>query len=202
MKVMASVYASLPAPTVGPASTLHLGLGGGTLPMLLGEPCVSIELDGDVVDMAIQHCGLDPELVNIIRGEDALRHDSLVPGPYSCVFVDVFGDDNNVPPAFVHDDFVSSIHDALTEGGLVISNFHRGSAQENLRLADAKRVYANAFGSYIEIPSRFQGNTILCARKGGLEDYVSVDLDKASHFGKKKGWAFDPLSRLQKWKVY
>ena len=40
----------------------HLGLGGRSLPKLLGESCTVIEMDGDSVDLAEECCGLDPEL--------------------------------------------------------------------------------------------------------------------------------------------
>lgn len=196
------------------SSIMHLGLGGGSLPMLLGEPCTAIELDEETIDLAIKFCGLDPELVSIVRGGDALNHKRLVPGPHSCVFVDVFGSDNNVPPPFVEEEFVRGLWDSLEDGGLVIANFHCNSDvaknEEDRRLDKAAEVYSRVFedprggSSLVKIPSRYQGNMILCAKKGsgngpsrGLspEDF---DIEKARQLADRKGWLFDPGARLKK----
>lgn len=208
LKVMASAYAALSCRDNDQSNSLHLGLGGGSLPMLLGEPCKAIELDGDAVDLAIEYCGLDPELVSMNIG-DALHHKELAPGPHSCVFVDVFGGDNNVPLPFVQEDFVRGLWESLEEGGLVIANFHcnRGAKNaEDERLDRAKQTYANVFGSsksdtLLQIPSRYQGNMILCARKGGrTQDGLladDLDIEHARTIARQKGWRFDPGARLE-----
>mmetsp|Transcript_21889 Transcript_21889/g.25052 ORF Transcript_21889/g.25052 Transcript_21889/m.25052 type:complete len:390 (-) Transcript_21889:109-1278(-) len=239
LKVMASAYAALSHPDGGISSsqsktntkTLHLGLGGGTLPMLIGEPCTAIELDQDAVDLAIAYCGLDPELVSIVRGGDALHHRTLVPTPhggdggstsgYSCIFVDVFDHTNNVPTPFVEEEFIRGLYESLDEetGGLVIANFHchGPNKQEDLMLQQATRMYARVFNQnnknnhvgrqgttnddesscVLRIPSRYQGNMIVCARKGGtLSPPTEVDRERARQVATTKGWMFDPGTRL------
>ena len=221
LKVMASAYAALASPQQN-KGILFLGLGGGSLPMLLGEPCAAIELDEDVVDLATEFCGLDPEMVTVVRGGDALHHQRLTPGPHSCIFVDVFGRDNNVPLPFVEEEFVQGLWDSLDDenGGLVIANFHCNSGnarnEEDSRLQQATQIYSRVFNrndnesegsfssSLIRIPSRYQGNMILCARKGRKNGTLQhlraedVDLEAARHVANEKGWMFDPGARLEK----
>ena len=207
LKVMAAAYASL-VPQKKESrldgekkSILYLGLGGGTLPMLVNEPCDVIELDPDVVDMATKYCDVDCSFVNIHSGVDALNHSSVTPGPHSCVFVDVFGIDNNVPSGFVTQHFVQGIYDNLEENGVVLSNFHYGGNDaEEKRLQEGKVAYSNVFGSCLAIPSRFQRNMILCAKKEKTKNESSFDLELALMIAKQKGWLFDPTVRLQGWK--
>jgi len=248
LKVMASAYAALSSLDGAISSQssshshsktntkiLHLGLGGGSLPMLIGEPCTAIELDKDAVDLAIAYCGLDPELVSIVRGGDALHHRTLVPTPhggdggstsgYSCIFVDVFDHTNNVPTPFVEEEFIRGLYESLDEetGGLVIANFHchGPNKKEDVMLQQATRMYARVFnhnknnhvgglnnGSnnennnnelscVLRIPSRYQGNMIVCARKGGtLSPPTEVDRERARQVATTKGWMFDPGTRL------
>jgi len=228
LKVMASAYAALSHHDGSSSGTnddnnkiLHLGLGGGSLPMLIGEPCSAIELDQDAVDLAIAYCGLDPEMVSIVRGGDALHHRTLAPTHgstgYSCIFVDVFDYTNNVPRPFVEEDFVQGLWESLDDetGGLVIANFHCNgpNKQEDLMLQKATQMYSRVFtnknvglngsnekdGSCVlRIPSRYQGNMIVCARKGGtLSPPKELDMERARQVATTKGWMFDPGTRLQ-----
>merc|ERR1712176_245945 len=196
VKVMASAYAALMVECSNKPSILHLGLGSGSLPMLLGESCRAIELDTDVVDLAIEYCGVDTKIVNITSGVNALDHKQCFPIQHSCIFIDVFGNDNNVPQEFLEFSFVKGLLTSLEKDGIVIANFHRGSQVENYKLNQAIRTYVKVFGACVKIPSRYQGNVILCARKGNKK--LEFDLDSATRFGENKGWKFDPLSRLRK----
>ena len=169
--------------------------------MLVNEPCDVIELDTDVVEMAKKYCGVDSTMVNIHSGVDALHHSSVTPGPYSCIFVDVFGADNNVPSEFVTRTFVQGIYDSLEENGVVLANFHYGGNNaEEKRLQEAKIVYGDVFSGCFAIPSRFQRNMILCAKKETTMNESSFDLELASTIAKQKGWLFDPTVRLRRWK--
>ena len=158
----------------GPPSLLYLGLGAGTLPMMVGEPARAVELDPDVTALAKQFCGLDSELVRVVKGNalhfDSYRFDDLgkvdsndngnkderidtesnkerplEPHLYQAIFVDVFGADNNVPPSFCKTKFVQRLYDNLHEGGRVIANFHRGTPAEDERLEEATAVYRQVF---------------------------------------------------------
>jgi len=197
VKVMASAYAALTIESSKNPSILHLGLGGGSLPMLLGESCRAVELDTDVVNLAIEYCGVDTEIVNVISGVNALDHKQCFPNKhYSCIFIDVFGNDNNVPQDFFEHNFLKGLLTSLEKDGIVIANFHRGNQVENNILNLAIRTYTEVFGACVKIPSRYQGNVILCARKGNVK--LEFDLESATRFGEKKGWTFDPISRLRK----
>lgn len=200
IKVMASAYASLVSSQTERGSHLYLGLGGGTLPMLLLHPqSLAIELDPDVVELATDHLGVDADMIDIII-DDALNHAAVAQGPHAAIFVDVFGADNNVPRAFVEEDFVRQLHGAVEDGGLVLANFHRGSSAENSRLENGKRLFAEVFGSCVAIPSRFQGNVILAAVKNHGEP-LQPDVRKAERFARQEKWLFDPESRLRNVKV-
>jgi hypothetical protein len=100
IKVMASAYAATTLATTTTRTTtnnkndddhddkeshLYLGLGAGTLPMLMNSKRgIAIELDPNVAQAAVEYCGLQtggpsPSSLQIIVG-DALHHSKLVVG--------------------------------------------------------------------------------------------------------------------------
>jgi spermidine synthase len=119
-------------------------------------------------------------------------------------FVDIFDATNNVPLAFCQHDFVSNLHDSLQKDGVLIANFHIGSAAENQRLKLGQQTYAQVFGgqsNVLSITCRYQGNVILVAVKDSNKNKTSkprqLDIGQAQRLGQKRQWPFDPASRLQ-----
>lgn len=191
-------------------SHMHLGIGGGTLPMLLSHtrsPVSAIDIDPDVVTLATRHLGFNHDSHISVHVADALRHRDVVESTHSGIFVDIAGDDNNIPSAFVSRSFVEGVHEKLDEGGVVVANFHRGNAAENARVEEGKRMYSEVFGSCFVVTSRFQGNVVIAAVKdsglgGGVVRFNdgkegTLDIEKAKRVALRKGWRFDPESRLR-----
>jgi len=223
LKVMASAYAALQShyqydtddssDSGKDISHLHLGIGGGTLPMLIGNangPISAIDLDQDVISLATQHLGFNPDGDIEVITTDALHHQDVVHRSHSAVFVDIAGADNNIPAAFVERQFIDSVHRSLKEGGVVVANFHRGNAAENARVDAGTKMYSEVFGSCLAITSRFQGNVIIAAVKDdstahfgdGKVQGNNLDIEKARQVAIRKGWKFDPESRLRAVKYF
>jgi hypothetical protein len=240
IKVMASAHAATLATTTSnnnnddhydKESHLYLGLGAGTLPMLMNSKRgIAIELDPNVAQAAVEYCGLQtgptPSSLQIIIG-DALHHSKLVASGginrkntndgdnqqqepeqqkhyYSAIFVDIFDPNNNVPIAFCQHDFVNSLYDSLQQDGVLIANFHVGSAAENQRLKLGRQTYEQVFGEQsrvLSITCRFQGNVILVAVKDNNKNRtrkpLQLDVGQAQRLGQQRQWPFDPASRLQ-----
>lgn len=256
IKVMASAYAAASLVTSTTSnktnnndnhaqeSHLYLGLGAGTLPMLMNSMHgIAIELDPNVAQAAVEYCGLQTtgigtepwplpfssSSLQIIVG-DALQHSKLVnvgrtininqnddddnqqeeqqqQHYYSAIFVDIFDATNNVPLPFCQYDFVSTLHASLQQDGVLIANFHRGSAAENQRLQLGRQAYAEVFGgqsSVLSINCRYQGNVILVAVKDddnknniGHSKPPLLNVGQAQRLGLHRQWLFDPASRLQ-----
>jgi len=218
IKVMASAYAALQGhyPHDTDASSnkyvdqndiahLHLGIGGGSLPMLINNAnglTSAIDLDQDVISLATQHLGFNPDGDIEVITTDALRHQEVVNRTHSAVFVDVFGADNLIPAAFVERQFIDSVHRSLKEGGVVVANFHRGNAAGSAQVEAAKKMYSEIFGSCVAITSRFHRNVIIAAVKHDSTVLVddetlngsTLDIEKARQVAIQKGWKFDPKS--------
>lgn len=169
-------------------------------------PASAIDLDNDVISLATKHLGFNPNGHISVVTTDALRHRDVIPRTHSAIFVDIAGADNNIPSAFVRHSFVDGLYRSLEEGGVVVANFHRGNAAENARVDEGKRIYSEVFGSCFAITSRFQGNVIIAAVKdveghGGVNVHGVVDgvldVEKARRVAVRKGWRFDPESRLR-----
>ena len=109
-----------------------LGLGAGTLPLLLRRhvpdaTLEAVELDAAVVDAATSCLGLEKADVAVSVG-DALAWAAAAPdAQYDAIFVDVFDGDNLTPSAFVAPPFVADVRRALAPGGVAVHNLHTGS---------------------------------------------------------------------------
>ena len=147
-----------------------LGLGAGTLPLLLRRhvpdaTLEAVELDAAVVDAATSCLGLEKADVAVSVG-DALAWAAAAPdAQYDAIFVDVFDGDNLTPSAFVAPPFVADVRRALAPGGVAVHNLHTGSPALDVRFAQAAAAYADAFGGDAcrAVPVEHQGNTLLAA---------------------------------------
>ncbi|KAL7458177.1 hypothetical protein ACHAWC_009738 [Mediolabrus comicus] len=163
-------------------SCLYLGYGAGSLPrfmasLLHGGNHLAIELDEGVVTAAHQ-CGLlnhslssDSTSIELQVG-DALNYKRAANSdPFDIVFIDIFDDDNMLPPEFYSTEFLQNVvlHNHLGghSSGIVIHNFHTGGKALRSQLADAIKNYRDVFSTTLTVESidsrHTGGNTILLA---------------------------------------
>ena len=197
VKVMAS--AAVGALGRAPASALFLGLGAGTLPMLLREGadkprCVAVELDASAAALAEAHLGLNG--VDVVLG-DAAAHRELAPGAYDLVALDVYDDDNRVPAAFATRAFAAGVSDALADGGAFVANFHVGAGEDAI-LAEAAANFGAVFPDLARVDVRYQGNCVLLATRNADAPDAAALASNAERVARAKGWPFDPRSRLRR----
>ena len=146
-------------PTADPPRLLFLGLGAGALPKLLahhlpGAHIVAIECDGAVCDAAEAHMGLDRQRIHVERA-DALhwvheRAATAAPdgtGQFDAIFVDIFDERNECPPALYGAPFLAALTALMSERGVIVHNLHAGSRALNEAVDTAYAGYARAFGA-------------------------------------------------------
>jgi predicted O-methyltransferase YrrM len=163
-------------------SCLYLGYGAGSLPRFMASLLpesnhLSIELDEGVVSAANQ-CGLlnhslssDSTSIELQVG-DALNYKRTANrDSFDVVFIDIFDDDNMLPPEFYSTEFLQNVvlHNHLGghSSGIVIHNFHTGGKALRSQLADAIKNYRDVFSTTLTVESidsrHTGGNTILLA---------------------------------------
>ena len=176
-------------------SCLYLGYGAGSLPrfmasLLPGSKNLAIELDEGVVSAAHQ-CGLlnyssvsESKPIELQVG-DALNYKrATASDPFDVLFIDIFDDDNILPPEFYSTEFLQNVvlHNHLGghSSGIVIHNFHTGGKALRSQLADAIKNYRDVFSTTLTIESidsrHTGGNTILLATNNRRLDASSESL--------------------------
>ena len=145
--------------------------------LLHGSNHLAIELDEGVVTAAHQ-CGLlnhslssDSTSIELQVG-DALNYKRTANrDPFDVVFIDIFDDDNILPPEFYSTEFLQNVvlqnHLGGHSSGIVIHNFHTGGKALRSQLADAIKNYRDVFSATFTVESidsrHTGGNTILLA---------------------------------------
>ncbi len=111
----------------GPVDALYIGGGGFTLPRWLeavrpGSTSTVLELDGGLVDIAVERLGLDPEGIKEIRVGDArLTLGALPDGGFDVIVGDAFGG-ISVPWHLTTREFLAEIKARLRSDGIYIMN--------------------------------------------------------------------------------
>jgi hypothetical protein len=188
---------------------LFLGLGGGTLPSVLASrqsPLLdsigglrAVELDGSVATAARDYMGLSP-VVDVVQA-DASDWENWHKGEgdrFDVVFVDIFDRKNQVPLVFQSEAFVAELRSrVLGDDGLVVANFHSDDVAAKAALTAGSQAYRAAFpeGSVLQVPCRYQGNTILAASCTKVTPGDAVS--QATKVSEKARWPFDPVERLR-----
>ena len=121
-------------PTSNKMSTLVIGLGGGALPMHLYTTFDQMqltvcELDQDIVHVATDFFGFVENRrmqVTVGDGLDLLKKNTLEES-CQCIIVDVDAKDTSVgmscpPVAFVQEEFLTNVYEALTPQGVLVMN--------------------------------------------------------------------------------
>jgi len=176
-------------------SCLYLGYGAGSLPrfmanMIPNSKHVAIELDEGVVSAAHQCRLLEQSLssgepmIELLVGDALKYRRSKSSNCFDIVFVDVFDDENILPPDFYCTDFLSDVvyqnHLGGRSDGMVVHNFHTGGKARSSQLADAIKNYRRIFSTVLTVESidsrHTGGNTILLASNNRRLDASSETL--------------------------
>jgi len=115
-------------PDVRPSRALILGLGGGTIALLLMRrfgsiPIVGVEIEPQVIRLARSAFGLDLPNVEILEG-DALQYVLQAEGRFDYVAVDLFAGDV-IPSEIFAKPFLRAVRRLLNPGGLAAFNFFK-----------------------------------------------------------------------------
>ena len=175
-------------------SCLYLGYGAGSLPRFMANlfpnsKHVAIELDEGVVSAAhqcglLEHSSSDDEPIELLAGDALQYRRSANSDPFDIVFVDIFDDDNILPPEFYCTEFLSNVvyqnHLGGRSDGIVIHNFHTSGKARSSQLADAIKNYRRVFSTVFTVESidsrHTGGNTILLASNNRRLDASSETL--------------------------
>lgn len=163
-------------------SCLYLGFGAGSLPRFMANLVprskhVAIELDDGVVSAA-HHCKLlqhssstDSEPIELQLGDALTYRRSAKSDPFDIVFIDIFDDENILPPEFYSPEFLDDVvyrnHLGGRPNGIVVHNFHTNGKARSFQLIDAIKSYRSIFSTTMTVESvdsrHTGGNTILLA---------------------------------------
>jgi spermidine synthase len=148
-----------------PRRMLVVGLGGGTLPMLLRKyyPSAAIdvvEIDPEVVAVATRFFGFREDgLMNVHVG-DGRQFIERSRQPYDMLFLDAFGGDS-IPAHLTTQEFLQAVRRAVTPGGVVVGNLWGRSA--NPLYDSMVRTYREVFDELLVLDVRDVANQILLA---------------------------------------
>jgi spermidine synthase len=176
-----------------PRRVLVVGLGGGTIPMLLHKhyPKTTIDvvdIDPDVIDVAKRFFGFKEDATLRAYADDGRRFIEKCRDPYDILFLDAFGS-GSIPYHLATREFLGAVGKAVTPKGVVIGNiWSRGSNP----LHDSMiRTYQDAFEELFILNVEHAGNEILV----GLPRRRQVDRDvlarRAKNVSDEQKFRFD-----------
>lgn len=146
-----------------PRRVLVVGLGGGTIPMLLHKhyPKTTIDvvdIDPDVIDVAKRFFGFKEDATLRAHADDGRRFIEKCRDPYDIIFLDAFGS-KNIPYHLATREFLLAVGKALTPKGVVVGNiWSRGS---NPLHDSMVRTYQDVFQELFILDVQRAGNEIL-----------------------------------------
>lgn len=148
-----------------PHRILVVGLGGGSLPMVLRhhypEAVIdAVDIDSEVVSVAKEYFGFrEDSRMHAVVG-DGRRFIEETREPYDLVFLDAFGS-NSVPRHLTTQEFLQAVRRSLTPTGLVIGNVW--SRYSNPLYDAMVRTYQEVFDDLYILDVAGAGNKILLA---------------------------------------
>jgi spermidine synthase len=148
-----------------PKRVLMIGLGGGTIPMLLHkhDPRMRIDvvdIDPVVVEVAAKYFGFREDSALRAYVDDGRRFIEKCREPYDVIFLDAFGPDN-IPYDLATQEFLQSVRKAVTPRGIVLANIW---GQQSNDLHDSMvRTYQAVFDDLYMLQVPNAGNEILVA---------------------------------------
>lgn len=154
-----------------PESVLVVGLGGGTIPVLLAElyPDADIkvvEIDPAVITVAKTYFDFtetDKLTVDAVDARVYIKRAKIRKQKYDLVILDAFTGEY-IPEHLMTAEFLHESNDLLTENGVLIANTF-----SNSKLYDHESAtYAEVFGRFLNLKMPDTGNRVIVATKGNL----------------------------------
>lgn len=157
-----------------PESFLVVGLGGGTMTRYLREcypdaRIVSVEFDPEVVHVAKEYFGLEPDDGMEIVEQDARRWLRSTKETFDVIFLDAYHG-GYIPFHLTTREFLQMVKDHLNPGGVVCSNTWTSSDLAERESATYQEVFGN-FHNFIGKKSR---NRVIVAAPRTLPDRETV----------------------------
>lgn len=142
---------------------LLIGLGGASMQKflqdLLPETALeTVEIDPEVVRIAREFFGFEPDDNQIISVGDGRVFIENSKKLYDIIFLDAYGPDS-IPYSLATQEFLEAVRDRLAKGGVVCSNL----LTRNPRFWDMVKTYAEVFPELRLIKPPRSGNAILFA---------------------------------------
>lgn len=187
-RLMMAVLAHCPQPK----RALFVGLGGGTLPIVLRKyyPDIqidSIELDPEVVQVARQYFGLrEDEQMRIFVGDGRvhIRRLARQSRSYDVVFLDAFRG-GYIPYHLTTKEFLDLVHQLVGDTGFVVSNLRPGFESYHYQRRTLAAVFRNQY-SYGQ-----NWNVIVVADNRPQAATTEQLLQTARHLQQEKRFLFD-----------
>ena len=160
-----------------PSRILMIGLGGGTLPMALGElyPQAEmhvVEIDPAVVRVAREYFGFDPSpRVRVFTQDGRVFVKRAVQRgeAYDLIMLDAFNGDY-IPEHLMTREFLEEVASLLTPDGVLAANTFSIS-----RLYDHESVtYDAVFGPFFNLRTPSTGNRVILTAADGLPDQQTL----------------------------
>ena len=148
-----------------PRRALIIGLGGGTLPMILRkhypEAAIDVvDIDPQVVDAAQKFFGFREDASLHVHIADGRKFIEQVQQPYDVIILDAYGSDS-VPLHLTTQEFLRAVRGAIKPGGVVISNIW--APQFNPIYDSMVRTYQETFEETYTLDALGSGNVIVLA---------------------------------------
>lgn len=208
-----------PFPCCSPFRALFLGGGACSLPLLLetaltveagrlgrADELKVVEIDPRVAAAARTYfgaCGSSGSAVQIEIGDAETAVRGFAGAGFDLIVIDIFGVDNAQPSSFVTSQaWLRHVRAALRGNGLVLANFHSGTAPARALLGEALSEYGAAFPASRAWRVREQPNVVIAAANGGAtaellsrapprSDEVERMAERAQAIAARAGWKFD-----------
>ncbi len=176
-----------------PKRVLIVGLGGGSLPMLLRKhyPQMTIDvvdIDPDILTVAKTYFGFKEDASMQVHIEDGRSFIEKCKQPYDIIFLDAYGPDD-IPYSLATKEFLQAVRRAVGPNGVVASNVW--SQDSNALHDDMLRTYQEVFDDTYVVETMTSANEIFLGLpyKGAIE---RDDLAKrASALSKEQKFRFD-----------
>lgn len=223
VKLIASLASALVLPPLPAASSpfraLFFGGGACSLPLLLetaltveagrlgrADELKVVEIDPRVAAAARAYfgaCGSSGSAVQIEIGDAETAVRGFAGAGFDLIVIDIFGVDNAQPSSFVTSQaWLRHVRAALRGNGLVLANFHSGTAPARALLGEALSEYGAAFPASRAWRVREQPNVVIAAANGGAaaellsratprSDEVERMAERAQAIAARAGWKFD-----------